>query len=168
MVSVELGTIDFCTLLLSKGSDPSIRANDGRGLIHFAALSGFERSIDFALAQEATSTTSITEATQLLWVALHSATLRRAAISSTLVPTHSSGHTAFAYANSEKMKSLLLKATEAFNPKKPIATPPPPAPEPTPTTTTTRTPPTNTGFSDRSPSSRRTRNPDGKRGLREL
>jgi len=40
MVSAQNGTIDNCTLLLSKGSDPSIGANDGDGLIHYAAVGG--------------------------------------------------------------------------------------------------------------------------------
>ena len=50
MLSVRHGTIDIYTLLLTKGSDPSIGNNDGEGLINFAAYRGLKRSIDFVLA----------------------------------------------------------------------------------------------------------------------
>jgi len=169
MLSVNRGTIDICTLLLSKGSDPSIRANDGQGLIHGAAVRGFERSIDFALAHGSNVDDVSSNGVTALMLCVESGNLEASCylldLGADPTLTHSSGQTAFDMAKSDEMKSLLLKATEAFTPKKPSATPltpaemlsillkaneafnpkKPSATPPTPTTTTTRTPPANTG-----------------------
>ena len=119
-------------------------------------VGGFERSIDFALAHGSNVNDVCNDGVTALMICVQRGNLEASCylldLGADPMLTLRSGHTAFNAAESGEMNSLLLKATEAFNPKKPSDTLPPPAPEPTPTTTTTtaattisRTPPADNG-----------------------